>query len=180
MHWFLKFIFGMKLYMFRTVPVSIVRGFFTIHTAMVYVIQVCWQFASRIMTKPYMFRTVSLSFITSSSLYTQQAVSKSVWHVCTLKKSDDGQRNCPKHVKFHSKNKFEKLVHLVDFIMRIYHDERPPERQIRMYLVFMYPLFLSDFNSTWISSRAFPKNTHTEFHENSRMGAELFLADRQI
>jgi len=26
---------------------------------------------------------------------------------------DDGQRNCPKHVEFHSKNKFEKLVHLV-------------------------------------------------------------------
>ena len=30
---------------------------------------------------------------------------------------DDGQRNCPKHVKFYSKNKFEKLVHLVGFII---------------------------------------------------------------
>ena len=30
---------------------------------------------------------------------------------------DDGQRNCPKHVEFHSKNKFEKLVHLVGFIL---------------------------------------------------------------
>ena len=30
----------------------------------------------------------------------------------------DGQRNCPKHVKFYSKNKFEKLVHLVGFIIR--------------------------------------------------------------
>jgi hypothetical protein len=28
------------------------------------------------------------------------------------------QRNCPKHVEFHSKNKFEKLVHLVGFIIR--------------------------------------------------------------
>jgi len=27
MHWFLKFIFGMKLYMFRTVPLSIIRSF---------------------------------------------------------------------------------------------------------------------------------------------------------
>ena len=27
MHWFLKFIFGIKLYMFRTVPLSIVRSF---------------------------------------------------------------------------------------------------------------------------------------------------------
>jgi len=27
MHYFLKFIFGIKLYMFRTVPVSIIRSF---------------------------------------------------------------------------------------------------------------------------------------------------------
>jgi len=26
---------------------------------------------------------------------------------------DEGQRNCPKHVEFYSKNKFQKLVHLV-------------------------------------------------------------------
>ena len=32
---------------------------------------------------------------------------------------DDGQRYCPKHVKFYSKNKFEKLFHLVGFIIRI-------------------------------------------------------------
>ena len=30
--------------------------------------------------------------------------------VCTVKTPDDGQRNCPKHVEFHSKNKFEKSV----------------------------------------------------------------------
>jgi len=27
MHWFLKFMFGMELYMFRTVPLSIIRSF---------------------------------------------------------------------------------------------------------------------------------------------------------
>ena len=43
---------------------------------------------------------------------------------------DDGQRNCPKHVEFYSKNKFEKLVHLVGFIIRIYHDAQSPERQM--------------------------------------------------
>jgi len=32
-------------------------------------------------------------------------------------------------VEFCSKNKFEKLVHLVDFIIRIYQDAQPPERQ---------------------------------------------------
>jgi len=38
--------------------------------------------------------------------------------VCTVKTLDDGQRNCSKHVEFCSKNKFEKLMHLVDFIIR--------------------------------------------------------------
>ena len=40
--------FGMKLYMFRTVPLSIIRSFFTVHSAMVYVIQVCRRHSSRI------------------------------------------------------------------------------------------------------------------------------------
>ena len=42
---------------------------------------------------------------------------------------DGGQRNCPKHLQFYSKNKFEKLVHLVGFIIRIDHDARSPELQ---------------------------------------------------
>jgi len=46
------------------------------------------------------------------------------------KTPDDGQRNYPKHVEFHSKNKFEKLEHPVGFITRIYHDARSPERRI--------------------------------------------------
>jgi len=32
--------FGMKLYMFRTVPLSIIRSIFTVHSAIVYVINV--------------------------------------------------------------------------------------------------------------------------------------------
>ena len=31
---------------------------------------------------------------------------------------DDGKKTCPKHVEFYSKNKFEKLVHLVSFTIR--------------------------------------------------------------
>ena len=42
MHWILKFIFGIKLYMFQTVPLSIIRSF-SLYTAIIYVIQVCWQ-----------------------------------------------------------------------------------------------------------------------------------------
>ena len=40
--------FGKKFYMFRTVPLSNIRSFFTVHTAVLYVIEVCWQLASRI------------------------------------------------------------------------------------------------------------------------------------
>jgi len=93
--------------------------------------------------KLYRFWTVPLSIIRSFSLYTQkwcisyssQAGSKPVWRIPLLclewKAPDDGERKCPKHVEFYSKNKFEKLVHLVGFIIRIYHDARSPERQKR-------------------------------------------------
>jgi len=53
------------------------------------------------------------------------------YHCCVYSKKtpDNGQRNCPKHVEFYSKNKFEILVHLVGFIVRICHDARSPECQ---------------------------------------------------
>jgi len=77
---------------------------------MVYVIQVWWQLANSC----------------------SQAVTKPVWHIPLLcvqwKTPDDRQRDCSKHVEFYSKNKFEKLVYLVGFIIRIYHDSRWPER----------------------------------------------------
>jgi len=37
----------MKLYMFRTVPLSNITSLFTVHSAVVYVIQVCKQLSSR-------------------------------------------------------------------------------------------------------------------------------------
>ena len=63
------------------------------------------------------------------------ACEQDVWHTPLLcvqwKTPDDGQRNCPKHVDFYSKNKFKKLVHLVGFIIRIYRDVRSHEPQMR-------------------------------------------------
>ena len=55
-----------------------------------------------------------------------------IYHCCvyTKKTPDDGQRNCPRHVEFYSKNKFGKLVHLVGFVISIYHDARSSERHI--------------------------------------------------
>jgi hypothetical protein len=72
------------------------QEFLTVHTAMVHVIQVRWQLVHKL----------------SANLY-------NVPLLCVQWKTpDDGQRNCPKHVEFHPKNKFENLVHLVGFIIR--------------------------------------------------------------
>jgi hypothetical protein len=50
-----------------------------------------------------------------------QAVCRTVWRIPLLcvqwNTPDDGQRKCPKHVELYSKNKFEKLMHLVSFIV---------------------------------------------------------------
>ena len=64
----------------------------------------------------------------------QQAVSINLYDIYLLlciqyQALDDGQKTCPKHVEFYSKNKFEKLVHLAGFIIRIYHDARSSECQ---------------------------------------------------
>jgi hypothetical protein len=80
-----------------------------------------------------MFRTGPPSIIRSLSLCTQQ------WYVSyrlSWQLADDGQRNCPKHVEFYSKNKFEKSVHLVAFVIRIYHDARSSEYQIPGFLTY--------------------------------------------
>jgi hypothetical protein len=47
MHQFFKLILGLKLYMFRAISLFIIRSFLTVHSAMVYVIQVYFQLASR-------------------------------------------------------------------------------------------------------------------------------------
>jgi hypothetical protein len=46
-----------------------------------------------------------------------------------LKTHDDGQRNCPKHVEFYSKNKFFEINESSWFNIRIFHVARSPERQ---------------------------------------------------
>ena len=101
--------------------------FFTLHKGMVYVIQV--------------MRTACEQDQNIPSWSCSQAVSKPPRHIPLLcvqwKTSDDGQRNCPKHAEFYSKNKFKKLVLLVRFIIRIYLDAPSPERQIPFY-VFMF------------------------------------------
>ena len=64
------------------------------------------------------------------------------------KNPDDGHRNSPKHVEYYSKNKLEKLVHLVGFIIRIFHDARPSERQ-------KWNIYLKKLANVSILSRCF-------------------------
>jgi len=72
-----------------------------------------------------MFRTDFLSIIRSSVLYTQQYLLLCIQYWTP----DDGQKTCPKHVDFYSKNKLEKLVHLFGFIIRILHNDLKQDRQ---------------------------------------------------
>ena len=81
--------------MLRTVPLSIIRRFSLYKQQWHMSYRFCWQFASRIRTE------------LSCCVYSE-------------KNPDDGQRNCPKLVEFYSKNKFQKLVHLVGFIIKIF------------------------------------------------------------
>jgi hypothetical protein len=78
----------MKLYMFRTVRLSIISSSFTVHSAMVYVIQV----SSRATPGPARKLSTNLYDIHHCSVYSELT-------------PDDGQRNCPKHVEFHDKIK---------------------------------------------------------------------------
>ena len=88
--------------MFRTVPLSIIRSSFTVHSAMVYVIQVCRQLSSR------------------SICFCSKAVYKPVWHIPLLSVqwinswwwADELAKTC----RVSWQNKFVKLAHLVGFI----------------------------------------------------------------
>jgi len=83
--------------MFRTSSVHR-HEFSTVHTTLVYVIQVC--------CRPDPARKLSANLYDIPFLCVQ-------W-----KTPDNRQRNCPKHAEFYCKNKFEKLVLLVGFIIR--------------------------------------------------------------
>jgi hypothetical protein len=89
----------MKLYMFRTVRLSIISSLFTVHSAMVYVIQVCRQHSNR---------TIQLSTnVYDTPLLSVQWI-KSWWW------TEELSETC----RVSWQNKFVNLVHLVLFIQR--------------------------------------------------------------
>jgi hypothetical protein len=97
--------------MFRTVPLSIIRNSFTVHSAVVYVIHVCRQLSSRIRME-LRFHPDPAQKLSTNMYDTYHCWVYSEWT------PDDGQRHCPKHVEFHVKNKFAKLVHPVGLIIK--------------------------------------------------------------
>jgi len=80
----------MKLYMFRTVPLSIIRSF-SLYTQQ-------WYMSYRLADS----LQVGSGWNCVPSWSCWQAVSKPVWHIPLLcvqwKTPDYGQRNCPKHI----------------------------------------------------------------------------------
>jgi hypothetical protein len=102
--------------MFRTVPLSIIRSY-SLYTQQCYM---SYRFVDR-------FRAGS-GWVPSWPCCCSKPVYKTVWHIPLLCVQwitpDDGQRKCPKHVEFHFQNKFEKLVSVVGFMVRLCHDAR--------------------------------------------------------
>jgi len=82
----------MKLYVFRTVRLSIIRSLFTVHSAMVYVIQVCRQLSSRSCSKAVykpVWHTIAELLSRARmepvpSWSCSKAVYKPVWHILLL------------------------------------------------------------------------------------------------
>ena len=119
----------MKLCMFRAVPLSIIRSLFTVHVAMLYVIQVCRQLSSRTswsclkaVYKPVWHITLlSVQWI-NSCWSCSKAVYKPVWHTPLLSVqwinswwwTEELSETC----RVSCQNKFVKLVHLVGFITK--------------------------------------------------------------
>ena len=88
---FPKFIFVKKLHVSGSSSAHH-QDFSTVHLALVCVMQVWWQL---------------------SSTTRMEAIIKPAWHIPVPNvqwKTDDGQRNCPKHVEFLDKNKFGKIT----------------------------------------------------------------------
>ena len=87
---------------FRTVPLSIVRSFHCTQQ---------WYMSYRFGDSLW-----AGSRWNSVPSWSCSTVKNSWWRTEEL--SETCRVSCPKHVQFHSKNKFEKLVHLIGFIIR--------------------------------------------------------------
>jgi len=93
MHKFLKFIFGLKLYIFRTVPLSIIRNFYCTHS-------------NGICHKDLLAACEQDQDVLILLASCRQTCMTYIIAVCTVKTPDDGQTNSPKQVDFIPKINF--------------------------------------------------------------------------
>jgi hypothetical protein len=100
--------FGMKLYMFQTVPLSIIRNF-SLYTQQWY---------------------TSYRFVDSCL---QNCMTYTI-AVCTVRNSWWWTEELSEICRVSFQNKFEKLVHLVGFIIRTRHDARSRERKFQKFM----------------------------------------------
>jgi hypothetical protein len=97
----------MKLYMFRTVPLSIIRSSFAVHSTMVYVIQVCRQLPSRTRMELQFHSGPARKLVWQIPLLSVQWINSWWW---TEELCETCRVSC--------QNKFVKLVHLFGFIIK--------------------------------------------------------------
>jgi len=86
------------------------QEFFTVHTVMVYVIQVCWQPASRIRM---VLRSILILLAACQQTFMTYTIA-----VCTVKNFWWCTEELSETYRVLFQNKFEKLVHLLGFIIR--------------------------------------------------------------
>jgi len=96
------------------------QKFFAVHTAVVYVLTVCEQDQDGTDSVMILLASCQQTCMTYTVAVCIRVVKNSWWW------TEELSETC----RVYSKNKFVKLVHLVGFIIRIYHDARSPERKI--------------------------------------------------
>jgi hypothetical protein len=101
----------MKFYMFRAVPLSIIRSLFTVHSALVYVITVWRELSSR-----------TIMELAVPSWSCSKAVFKLVWHIPmpTVQWINSWwwAKELSETCRVLCRSKFGRLVHLVGFIIK--------------------------------------------------------------
>jgi hypothetical protein len=107
MHWLLKFILEMKFYMFQTVPLSIIRSY-SLHTQQ-------WYMSYRFVGSLQAGSGCSIPILLASC---QQNCMTYTIAVCTVKNSWWWTEELSETCRVSFQSKFEKLEHLVGFIIR--------------------------------------------------------------
>ena len=152
---FPKFIFVKNLYMFRAVPLPIIRSF-SLYIRHWYM---SCRFDDSFQARPgwNWFYSVAGGYIPVPNVQ---------WKI-----PDDGQRNCPKHVEFRDKNKFGKLVRLVGFIKKKV-NRLTQDKMTRVYAIWNSSV-LDDGQNEW------PDTLWEYFKENFKFYTDFRLSPWQ-